>query len=61
MKNNEKEARERWGDTSTYCEHEQKTNMISVRKRIIASLDESGRDPTYMVMLNPEIIKMDSA
>lgn len=33
--------------------------MIGVRKRIIAFLDESGRKPTYTVMLNPEIIKMD--
>ena len=31
--------------------------MIGVRKRIIAFLDESGRAPTYTVMLNPEIIK----
>lgn len=31
-------------------------NMIGVRKRIIAFLDESGRVPTYTVMLNPEII-----
>ena len=31
-------------------------NMIGVRKRIIAFLDESGRDPTYTVMLNPEIV-----
>ena len=29
-------------------------NMIGVRKRIIAFLDESGRAPTYTVMLNPE-------
>lgn len=36
-------------------------NMIGVRKRIIAFLDESGRTPTYTVMLNPEIIKKDSA
>ena len=34
-------------------------NMIGVRKRIIAFLDESGRAPTYTVMLNPEIIKKD--
>ena len=34
-------------------------NMIGVRKRIIAFLDESGRTPTYTVMLNPEIIKKD--
>ena len=31
-------------------------NMIGVRKRIIAFLDESGRAPTYTVMLNPEIV-----
>lgn len=36
-------------------------NMIGVKKRIIAFLDESGRAPTYTVMLNPEIIKRDSA
>ncbi len=34
-------------------------NMIGVRKRIIAFLDESGQSPTYTVMLNPEIIKRD--
>lgn len=34
-------------------------NMIGVRKRIIAFLDESGRAPTYTVMFNPEIIKKD--
>ena len=28
-------------------------NMIGVKKRIIAFLDESGRTPTYTVMLNP--------
>ena len=33
--------------------------MIGVRKRIIAFLDESGRVPTYTVILNPEIIKKD--
>ena len=32
-------------------------NMIGVRKHIISFLDESGRAPTYTVMLNPEIIK----
>ena len=32
-------------------------NMIGVKKCIIAFLDESGRIPTYTVMLNPEIIK----
>ncbi len=31
-------------------------NMIGVRKCIIAFLDESGRAPTYIVMLNPTII-----
>ena len=34
-------------------------NMIGVKKRIIAVLDESGRVPTYTLMLNPEIIKKD--
>ena len=34
-------------------------NMIGVKKRIIAFLDESGRTPTYTVMINPEIIKKD--
>lgn len=36
-------------------------NMIGVKKRIIAFLDESERTPTYTVMLNPEIIKKDGA
>ena len=36
-------------------------NMIGVRKRIIAFLDESGKKPTYTVMLNPEILKRDGA
>ena len=36
-------------------------NMIDVRKHIIAFLDESGRAPTYTVMLNPEIIKKDGS
>lgn len=36
-------------------------NMIGVRKRIIAFLDESGRAPTYTLMFNPEIIKTDGA
>lgn len=36
-------------------------NMIGVKKRIVAFLDESGRVPTYTVMLNPEIIKKDGA
>ena len=31
-------------------------NMIGVRKRIIAFLDESGRAPTYTVMFNPQIV-----
>ena len=34
-------------------------NMIGVKKRIIAFLDESGRAPTYTVMLNPEILRKD--
>ena len=34
-------------------------NMIGVKKRIIAFLDESGRAPTHTVMFNPEIIKKD--
>lgn len=37
------------------------TNMIGVKKRIIAFLDESGRAPTCTVMLNPEIVKRDGA
>ena len=36
-------------------------NMIGVKKRFIAFLDESGRTPVYTVMLNPEIIKKDDA
>ena len=36
-------------------------NMIGVKKRIIAFLDESGRAPVFTVMLNPEIIKKDGA
>ena len=32
-------------------------NMIGVRKRIIAFLDESTFVPTYTVMLNPEIVE----
>ncbi len=32
-------------------------NMIGIRKRIIAFLDESGRVPVYTVMFNPEILK----
>ena len=36
-------------------------NMIGGRKRIIVFLDESGRVPTYTVMLNPEIVKKDGA
>ena len=31
-------------------------NMIGQFKRIIAFLDESGRVPTYTVMLNPQIV-----
>ena len=34
-------------------------NMIGVKKRIIAFLDESGKTSTYTVMLNPEIIRKD--
>ena len=34
-------------------------NMIGVKKRIIAFFDESGRTPTFTMMLNPEIIKKD--
>ena len=37
------------------------TNMIGVKKRIIAFLDESGRAPTCTVILNPEIVKKDGA
>ena len=36
-------------------------NMIGVRKRIIAFLDEGGRALNYTVMLNPEIIQKDGA
>ncbi len=36
-------------------------NMIGVKKRIIAFLDESLPSPTYTVMLNPEIIKTNGA
>ena len=36
-------------------------NMIGVKKRIIAFLDEREKAPTYTVMLNPEIIKKDGA
>ena len=36
-------------------------NMIGVKKRIIAFLDESGRAPTYTLMLNPEVIRKDGA
>ena len=36
-------------------------NMIGVRKRIIAFLDESVGASSYTVMLNPEIIKKDGA
>lgn len=36
-------------------------NMIGVKKRIIAFFDESGRMPTFTMMLNPEIIKKDGA
>lgn len=36
-------------------------NMIGVRKCIIAFLDDSGRNSTYTVMMNPVIIKADGA
>lgn len=36
-------------------------NMIGVKKRVIAFLDESEKTPVYNVMLNPEIIKCDGA
>ena len=36
-------------------------NMIGVKKRIIAFLDESGKVPTYTVMLNPVILKKEGA
>ena len=36
-------------------------NMIGVRKRIIAFLDESGRAPTYTMMMNPEILRKTGA
>lgn len=32
-------------------------NMIGVSKRIIVFLDESGPEPKYTLMLNPEILK----
>ena len=32
MKNYETEVRERWGDTSAYCEHEQKTKNYTKEK-----------------------------
>ena len=32
-------------------------NMIGVKKRIIAFLDESGKVPNYTVMFNPVILK----
>ena len=36
-------------------------NMIGIKKRIIAFLDDSGKSPIYTAMLNPEIIKKDGA
>ena len=36
-------------------------NMIGVKKRIIAFLDESKRTPVYTVILNHEIIRKDGA
>ena len=32
MENYEKKARDRWGDTSAYCEHEQKTKNYTKEK-----------------------------
>ena len=34
-------------------------NMIGVRKRIIAFIDDNGKMPKYEIMFNPEIIKKD--
>ena len=36
-------------------------NMIGVKKRIIAFVDESGKTPVYTVMFNPEIMKQDGS
>ncbi len=36
-------------------------NMIGVHKRIIAFLDESGKEPVYTLMLNPEIVGRNGA
>ncbi len=36
-------------------------NMIGVRRRIIAFLDESGKKPVYTVMMNPEILAKSGA
>ncbi len=36
-------------------------NMIGEPKAIIAFLDESGREPTYTVMLNPKLLKQEGA
>jgi len=36
-------------------------NMIGVKKRIIAFLDDSGKKPVYTLMLNPEILKKEGA
>jgi peptide deformylase len=36
-------------------------NMIGECKRIIAFLDESGKNEVYTIMLNPEIIKKEDA
>ncbi len=36
-------------------------NMIGFRKRIIAFLDESGKQSEYTLMFNPEIIKKEGA
>ena len=36
-------------------------DVTTMKKRIIAFLDESGKAPVYTVMLNPEIIKKNGA
>ena len=36
-------------------------NMIGVHKRIIAFVDDGGKNPRYTVMFNPEIIKKEGA
>ena len=47
-----------------FCLFARKMSLCVVkwgRKRIIAFHDENGRAPTYTVMLNPEIVKKNSA